>query len=548
MASCLGLYIESNLIKYAKVTKEREMLKIESFGIKFYERLSDAISQIISETYSYKIPISVNLSEEMYNYFYMFSLLNKNDLKKAIETEFESYCSDKNMNKNAYEGRYALATVPEDKDKLKVIYVSANKATINKAIQLTDDTKASCVTSIGTSIANVATIKPKENIIIVNMEEKTTITTIVNQKVYNIEKIDEGSDEILQKISMKENSYSKAYEICKNSTIYTMDSQELQERENEYLDEIMPTLYKIVTKLQEYITNSTIDFDKIYITGTMSVVNNIDLYFQEFFKSEKCEILKPYFVNENVKINIKDYIEVNSAIAIALQGLGYGIKNMNFKAKSFMESLPDWAKIEVGGNNSYKNKNTSKEKKSIPVSFSLDSLKTKMDHTERWLMRTAGGILILTLLYSGFSLYLDKQISEKIKEVDEVKTDTKVQISLVEKDTTAVKQKTNRYIELSNNLKNINERIEDIEKSKNIIPNLLMEIMNTIPTGVQITEIENTTGRHVVIKAQSKQYEQLGYFKAKLKEDNILEKESVISSQAEKQDEYVKIVIEGDLP
>lgn len=548
MASCLGLYIESNLIKYAKVTKEREMLKIESFGIKFYERLSDAISQIISETYSYKIPISVNLSEEMYNYFYMFSLLNKNDLKKAIETEFESYCSDKNMNKNAYEGRYALATVPEDKDKLKVIYVSANKATINKAIQLTDDTKASCVTSIGTSIANVAAIKPKENIIIVNMEEKTTITTIVNQKVYNIEKIDEGSEEVLQKISMKENSYSKAYEICKNSTIYTMDSQELQERENEYLDEIMPTLYKIVTKLQEYVTNSTINFDKIYITGTMSVINNIDLYFQEFFKSEKCEILKPYFANENVKINIKDYIEVNSAIAIALQGLGYGIKNMNFKAKSFMESLPDWAKIEVGGNNSYKNKNTSKEKKSIPVSFSLDSLKTKMDHTERWLMRTAGGILILTLLYSGFSLYLDKQISEKIKEVDEVKTDTKVQISLVEKDTTAVKQKTNRYIELSNNLKNINERIEDIEKSKNIIPNLLMEIMNTIPTGVQITEIENTTGRHVVIKAQSKQYEQLGYFKAKLKEDNILEKESVISSQAEKQDEYVKIVIEGDLP
>ena len=548
MASCLGLYIESNLIKYAKVTREREMLKIESFGIKFYERLSDAISQIISETYSYKIPISVNLSEEMYNYFYMFSLLNKNDLKKAIETEFESYCSDKNMNKNAYEGRYALATVPEDKDKLKVIYVSANKATINKAIQLTDDTKASCVTSIGTSIANVAAIKPKENIIIVNMEEKTTITTIVNQKVYNIEKIDEGSEEILQKISMKENSYSKAYEICKNSTIYTMDSQELQERENEYLDEIMPTLYKIVTKLQEYVTNSTIDFDKIYITGTMSVINNIDLYFQEFFKSEKCEILKPYFVNENVKINIKDYIEVNSAIAIALQGLGYGIKNMNFKAKSFMESLPDWAKIEVGGNNSYKNKNTSKEKKSIPVSFSLDSLKTKMDHTERWLMRTAGGILILTLLYSGFSLYLDKQISEKIKEVDEVKTDTKVQISLVEKDTTAVKQKTNRYIELSNNLKNINERIEDIEKSKNIIPNLLMEIMNTIPKGVQITEIENTTGRHVVIKAQSKQYEQLGYFKAKLKEDNILEKESVISSQAEKQGEYVKIVIEGDMP
>ena len=548
MPSCLGLYIETNIIKYAKVSKERDILKIESFGIKFYDKLDEAIKQIISETYSFKIPISINLSDEIYNYFYMFNLLKKDDLKKAIETEFESYCFDNNINKNAFEGRYALANSIEDKDKIKVIYVSTNKTSLNRDTQLVEDAKVSCVTPLGTSIANVAEVKPKENIIIVNIEEKTTITTIIDQKVYDVRKIEEGSANILNQINAKENSYSKAYEVCKNSTIYTMEGKELQDEGNEYLDDIMPTLYKIVQKIQEYVANTTTKFDKIYITGTMSVVNNIDLYFQEFFQNEKCEVLKPYFVTENIKINIKDYIEVNSAIAIALQGLGYGIKNMNFKAKSFMESLPDWAKIEVGGNNSYKNKNTSKEKKSIPVSFSLDSLKTKMDHTERWLMRTAGGILILTLLYSGFSLYLDKQISEKIKEVDEVKTDTKVQISLVEKDTTAVKQKTNRYIELSNNLKNINERIEDIEKSKNIIPNLLMEIMNTIPTGVQITEIENTTGRHVVIKAQSKQYEQLGYFKAKLKEDNILEKESVISSQAEKQDEYVKIVIEGDLP
>lgn len=545
MASCLGLYIERNLIKYAKVTKEREMLKVESFGMKFYDNLSNAIQQIISETYSYKIPISVNLSEEMYNYFYMFSLLNKNDLKKAIETEFESYCMDKNLNKNAFEGRYALSDLIEDKDKIKVIYVSTNKTTINKASQLTDDTKASCITPIGTSIANIASIKPKENIIIVNIENQTTITTVVNQKVYNIEKIQEGSEEILQKISSKENSDSKAYEICKNSTIYTMDAKELQDETNEYLDDIMPTLYKIVTKLQDYIANSTIDFDKIYITGTMSVVNNIDLYFQEFFKNEKCEILKPYFVTESIKINIKDYIEVNSAIAIALQGLGYGIKSMNFKAKNFTDSLPDWTKIEIGSKST---KKTKEGKSNISLNFSFSDLKTKMDSMERWLMRTAGGILILTLIYSGFSVYLNKQIGLKMSQVDEVKADTRAQISLIEKDMTAVKQKTNRYIELSDNLKSINERLEDIAKSKNIIPDLLMKIRYTIPDEVVITEIENTTGRHIVIKAQSKQYEQLGYFKAKLKEDNILEKESVISSQAEKQDDYVKIVIEGDLP
>lgn len=542
MASCLGLYIEKNVIKYAKVTKEREALKIESFGMKFYDRLDESIKQIISETYSYKNPVSINLSEEMYNYFYMFNLLNKNDLKKAIETEFESYCFDKSLNKNAFESRYALSNDVEDKDKIKVIYVSANKATVSRITQLTEDVKASTITPIGTSITNIANVKPKENFLIVNMEDKTTVTAVVNQKVYNVDKFDEGAEEILGKISAKENSYAKAYEICKNSTIYTMEGKELQDDDNEYLDDIMPTLYKIVNKVQEYTVNSTIKFDKIYITGTMSVVNNIDLYFQEFFKTEKCEILKPYFVTENVKINVKDYIEVNSAIALALQGLGYGIKSMNFKSPSFLEKLPDLMKMEIGSSKG----NNKKSSNSLNINFS--DLKTKMDHTERWLLRVAGGILALTLIYSAFSGYLNNQITNKLNEVDEVYTGTLNNIGLIEKDNSSVKQKTNKYIELTDNLKNINQEIKEASKSKDVIPNLLMQIMYIIPEDVQITEIENTTGSHIVIKAQSKKYEQLGYFKAKIKEDNILKKKTVVSSQGEVEGEFVKIVIEGDLP
>lgn len=542
MASCLGLYIASNVIKYAKVTKDHDNLKIEAFGIKFYEKLGDAIKQIISETFSYQTPISINLSDEMYHYFYMFSMLNKNDLKKAIETEFESYCFDKNLNKNAFEGRYALSNVIDNKDKIKVIYVSVDKLAINRTKQLVEDAKISSISPIGTSIANIASIKPKENIVIVNIEETTTITTIINQKVYNVDKIEEGSNDILEKINSKENSYSKAYEICKNSTIYTMEGKELQDEENEYMDDIMPTLYKIVNKVQDYTVNSTIKFDKIYITGTMSAVNNIDLYFQEFFANEKCEILKPYFVSDNIKINIKDYIEVNSAIALALQGLGYGIKSMNFKKPGFSDKLPEWMKIEIGPKDGSKNSKTSR------FSISFDDLKTKLDATERWMLRGAGGILILTLMYSGFSMYLNNQITKKINEVNDVNLDTKSQIALVEQDTSSVRQKTNKYKELADNLRDINDKIKDDTQSKEVIPNLLMQIMYTIPDDVQITEIENTTGSHIVIKAQSKQYEQLGYFKAKLKEDNILKKNTVVSSQGEKQDEFIKVVIEGDLP
>ena len=102
---------------------------------------------------------------------------------------------------------------------------------------------------------------------------------------------------------------------------------------------------------------------------------------------------------------------------------------------------------------------------------------------------------------------------------------------------------------MEDNLRNINDKIENDLSLKYSIPNLLISIMDVIPRQVQITEIQNTTannGRHIVIDVQSRYYDELGYFKAKLKEDNILT--NVVSTQGEKQGEFVKIVIEGDLP
>ena len=539
MSSCLGLYIEDNIIKYAKVTKDREMIKVEAFGLKFYERLEEALEQIISETFSYNIPISVNLSDETYNYFYMFSLLNKNDLKKAIDTEFDSLCYEKKLNKNAFEARYAISNEANEKDKLKIIHVSSNKSSISKITQTMKEYKLSTISPIGTSISNIVSIKPKENFLIVNMEDITTITTVIDQKIYNVEKIESGAKDVLDKIVGKENSYSKAFEICKNSTIYTMEGQELQDDSNEYLEFIMPTLYKIVTRLQEYVANSSINFEKIYITGTLSAINNIDLYFQEFFKNEKCEVLKPYFLAENIKVNIKDYIEVNSAISIALQGLGYGIKSMNFKKQSLSDQLPDWMKIDV----SLGKKTTDKNNK---ITFDMSG---KLEQSEKWLLRSSCGVLMIIILYSAFSIFTNNQINKKLVEVQEVDNYTDVQIKLADEDKSKVDTKASEYSRMTQNLRDLKNKINSDLTLKNSIPNLLVQISNVIPENVQITEITNTSdndGRHVVIKAQSKYYDELGYFKAKLKKDRILDK--VNSTQGEKQGEFVKIVIEGDLP
>ena len=544
MASCLGMYIENNLIKYAKVTKERENLKVDSFGVKFYDQIGPAINQIISETYSYKTPISINLSEETYQYFYFFNLLNKTDLKRAIDTEFESYCYDKGYNRNALETRYALMPDMQDNEKIKAIYMSVNKAEINKRAQEFNGNAISYILPLPMSIPSIADIKEKDNIAIVNIEESTTVTTILKNQIYNIDKIEEGMGPILETISAKENSYAKAYEICKNTTIYTMEGRELlQEEENMYLEDIMPTLYSIIQKVQEIVDNSLERIDKIYITGTGCVINNIDLYFQEYFNNVKCEILKPYFIPDNVKINMKDYIEVNSAISLAMQGLGYGIKGINFRNPTVYDKLPEWLKMN-------KNSNNPKDKKSIKIgNFSISNdWNAKLDGGEKVLLRTAITLLSFVVIYSGLAVFISKETENKIQEVSSLQKDTEAQISLAGADIQKLNNRASDYKQRTESLKSYREQINANMKAKNEIPFLLTKIEGVIPKGVTITSIENTTGSHIVINAQSAYYDLLGFFKGSIISEGVLSPSTVVSTSGEKQSGIIRVVIEGDLP
>ena len=539
MANCLGLYIEEHLIKYAKVSKEHDSIKVESFGIKFYDKIGDAISQIIEETYSQKTPISVNLSEEMYNYFNMFALLSKKDLQKAIKTEFESFCADKGYNPNVFETRYAAVSNKSDKEKIKIIHIAENKIELNKRIQQVDGYRLTNISPISISIPNLLEIDKNENSLIVNIEDKTTITTITESKISNIDIFDECSNDILTKINLKENSYSKSYEICKNTTIYTSEGKELQEQEANYLADIMPTLYTIVENVRKIINSSTEKIEKVYITGTASLINNIDLYFQEYLPDINCEILKPYFVEQTRDITIKDYIEVNSAISIALMGLGEGIAGMNFKKQTLADSIPSWLKIEVNPDKS------KKEQKNLGGFFTWD-LGQKFDRTEKSLLRIAITLFLLVVIYSGFSALLNKQMIEKTNEAEDSIEQTNKQITLAKNDNEKIKSKTNEYTTMIKNLEEANDRITDRNRTRNAIPNLLNQIMSVIPENVQLTSIENTTDTHIVINAQSNKYEQLGYLKAKIKTDVILT--NVISTAGQKDNNVVTVKIEGDLP
>lgn len=547
MSTCLGLYIENNIIKYAKVTKDNDIIKIDSFGVKFYDKLSEAIKQIIEETYSYKVPISINLSNENYNYFYLFSLLNKKDMQSVINTEFESICYDKGVNKEAFESRYVLVSDTEDKEKVKVIHVSANKADLAKKEQELEGYRLICTSPIGTSIGNLLDYKDNENVIIVNIEDKTTITTIVDEKIVEVQTLEDGASQILSNINAKENSYLKAYEICKNTTIYTSDAKDLQYEENDYLDDIMPTLYNIVGTVRKITNESLKNINKVYITGTASVINNIDIYFQDYLKDIKCEILKPYFIsNTQAKINIKDYIEVNSPIALALQGLGDGLKGMNFKKETLKNKIPEWLTKDIGGTKKEKN-NRLKETSKINLDLKFD-FKEKLSVLEKNLIRIAVGILLLIIVYSTVSIGLNNFMNKKDEEIKKATLEVKTQIATINKNTDTIKSNTNKYVTMTERLNNLNAKAEEKSRLKNSIPTLLNQIMFSIPKGVQITSIENTNGTKIVINAQAKTYEQLGYLKVAIRNYNILT--NVVSDSGQKQtpDGLVTTTIEGTLP
>lgn len=551
MSSCLGLYIENNIIKYAKVSKDHDNLRIDSFGIKFYDNIDEAVKQIINETYSFKTPISVNLSDEKYTYADLFSLLNKNDLEKAVSTEFDYFCNENGKNRNALEYRRLLVPNLEDKDKITSLYVYSDKSNIAGKLQILDGYKVSNILPLPIAIANLSKFNDRANSVIVNIEKNTSLTFIVNGNVHKVETINDGMKNIFDNIIVKENSYAKAYEICKNTTIYTSQGRNLQVEENEYMEDIMPVLYGIVERTKEIIRETGIDVGNIYITGLASAINNIDLYFQENFPDKKCEILSPFFIKKaNVKLNIRDYIEVNSAIALALQGVGMGSKEVNFKNKGAFDQLSQLLTMEIGkpskaSKKSNQNSNAQNFIDKFKDMFKSDFSKS-LDNIEKNMIRFGAGILLLIIMYTGFTNIIVNQINKKDKEIENYIKNGEEKISTITNNTMLINQREEQYVSLVNKINEENNKITQSYARKNALPNFLTEIMFNIPKEVQLISIKNPTEKSIRIEAQSKEYEQLGYFIAKIKNEGILN--GVTATSGEKQNEFIVITIEGNLP
>ncbi len=537
MPSCLGIHIEDYVIKYAKVQKEKDNIKVEAFNVVFYEDLKSTINQIIKETNSSKIPISINVSGEMYNYFNVPSMLSKPDMKKSVEIEFDILCEERNYKKNTMETRFLFAPSIDDEDRMQAIAISASATDLaQKKLDFTGY-RIGYMHPISTSITNLLNPNENSNVVIINIEEQTKVTLVSKGQIARIETITEGMRDIINKISAIENSKQKAYEVCKNTTIYTQEGAEDISEGNEHIDSIMPSLYSIAERTKEIIEDNALNVSKIYITGLGASINNIDLYFQEYFEKIKCEILKPFFANvTSIKTSIKEYIEVNSAIALALNGMNYGYRELNFadaKAGNGGVDIKGVFNSQGGGSG-------------LNISSGFGS---KLTALEKMMIRISFVTIIAFLGYSVATTILSNKIEDKTREVAELTSQADAEIKKADADLNKIKKQTNDYQTAITNLKALDEQAEGGTRiiKKLAIPNLLYELVDVTPKKVQIISVKNDPqSNHITIEAQSQDYEQLGFLKAAIATKNYLL--NVKSTSGIKSKGIVTTTIEGDLP
>ena len=531
---CLGLYIEENFIKYAKILKERDNIKVETFGTKFYDNLDQAISQIINETGSQKTPIAVNLPGGYFDYLELFALLNNSAMKKSVDIEFEMLCQEKGINKDDMEKRYIFMLDQDDADKMKVLNVSISKDELGDVKDRFNGYNLTTIEPLQVDITNLIYTNEEQNELIVNLEKETTLTFLQHGKIDKIDTIDTSIMEAFNKIMDIENSREKAYEILKNTTITSQDISVSDG--NEYLDTVVPVLFKILNELKEKMNEYGKQINKVYFSGTGIVINNLDMYFQDRFNDIQCDLIKPTFIDsQSLKIGIKDYIEVNSAISMALAGAGVGTGELNFCSKSLSSTL---GKLDFSSS-------------PLKMKGLKDTAGERFDAFEKMAVRIAVLSIIFIFIYAALSKTVMTDMNQRNKQAKDKLLETQKSIEYLAKDKTSIEYLRSEYQTLISRLNN--EQIINGQKTfrDDEIPNFLTSIGSRIPTEVKLVRIENTQGRHFVIEARAIKYQQLGYFKSILQVANILtDVKSTTGVRYHDEDvgeDYVLITIEGEL-
>lgn len=274
MPSCLGFYTDKNMIKYAKVNRDKTsgMYMLEAYGVKFYDNIITTIDEIAQEVGMEQCTVSLTMMNEGYHAVEVFSGLKSKDRDDLVRSEFDTFCEQKGLVSTALELRYQLVHNTGNIDKYVALCSYVSKGELANSNTNFEGFKISSIAPLGLSVGNLFNNKGiDEEAAIINIENKTTVTILLRNEIQDVIEIPLGMEDILDKLAEKYNSYAKAYEACKKISVYIDDVTTLDEESRDILDVVLPVLYDIRQRADEIIAPYKRLIKTVYISGAGSL-------------------------------------------------------------------------------------------------------------------------------------------------------------------------------------------------------------------------------------------------------------------------------------
>ena len=550
MASCLGIYLSNNIIKYAKLTSDNNNnIKVENFGVRFIkDNQKDTLKNIIEETNSTKIPIVMNPQNDKFINYQMFEQVQSSGIARDVaRMEFEAWCEKNAKSPDKYSFVYKNADVKNEENKFNSVLNFVEKKNIED-YQAIDKYE---ITDIYPAQLLMYRLVPKseENYMLVNLDNELSISVVIDGKLADIKFYNIGMKKILDDFSVKLGSYQKAYEACKQLNVYS-DEDTNNDRLLESIAE--PVLQDVLRDIAALSTRYKARLEKIFLTGSGIVFTNIDILIREYL-SIKCEILKPDFLKNTADVrNIAEALETMPAMSMAYEllkqndkGIGYSTSKTKIK-KEFGKIFSGGKDIKSSILNIFKvNDNKTEKNTTEDKHHGIEIIEDKSFTIVTCALIVAGLTLVSYVIFSN--VYIST-VNKTLQTISKKKTETLESLSLAKSDISYISNNTSQYKEINDNVEDVVEQIENNKIGKFTTYNVasfLQNIIRIIPKNVKLNTISSDDNKNIKITAQSNSYADLGYFVAELKINSTLNN---VKINYVKNGETTVIEIGGELP
>lgn len=541
MASCLGIYLSSNIVKYAKLTSDSAgNTKLDSYGVRFVkDNQKLTLKNIIEETNSQNIPIVMNPQNDKFLNYQMFDQAqNKSISNDVAKMEFEAWCEKNAKSPDRYIYVHKVADVKNEDNKFNAVISFIEK----KYVEEYEEIEGYSVSDILPSQFLMHRLVPQDekNYMLVNLDDILTISIVIGGKLVDIKSYNVGMKQILSDFSAKLGSYQKAYEACKQLNVYS-DEETNNDKLLESIAE--PVLQDILRNIGALGRRYKNNLEKVFLSGNGIVFTNIDILVKEYL-DVKCEILKPDFIHNmsNVR-NVAEMLETTQAMAIA-----YEILNPENKELEFINNK---AKLKKGLGGLFAK--VKKDKKVRPkVEKKIGAGLPGMEMVEEKALTIATNSLIvigsLLFTYVLFSNIYISSVNKTLKQIDKNKKQVDTATADVKNDINYINLNKSEYKEINDEVKSIKNKIENNQIGKFTTYNVasfLQNIIKVIPRNVQLKTISSDDNKNVKITAVSNSYADLGYFVSELKLKSTLNNIKINNIN---NGETTTIEIGGELP